>query len=190
MHAVGKPDQKLDVSQEFYRGLINELICNNCLVEHEANSFSVLLPSIFKDTKMFDVKSAPMSELVAKYNELVPDKPVKKFADRATAEKRLVPLLPKTKVKTPKAPKADHVSREDQRMVKHGVTVDGVEYRSVLQAFQTLNLPIGRHIGFRGKLKTSEKGRLGFEYDGVVYDFRLMKQKPAAPKKEPKAKKA
>lgn len=42
-----------------------------------------------KENTMFDVKKATSAELVKKFNELVPSKPVKKFADRKTAERRV-----------------------------------------------------------------------------------------------------
>lgn len=42
---------------------------------------------------MLNVTTAKTSELVAFYNEHNPSKPVKKFADRATAEKRVAALI-------------------------------------------------------------------------------------------------
>jgi hypothetical protein len=42
---------------------------------------------------MFNVTAATTAELVAKYNELNSEKPVKKFADRKTAERRVLAAL-------------------------------------------------------------------------------------------------
>ena len=42
---------------------------------------------------MFEVATATMAQLIAFYNERNPEKPVKRFADRKTAEKRVSVLL-------------------------------------------------------------------------------------------------
>ena len=49
--------------------------------------------------------------------------------------------------------------------IRHFVIVNGVEYRSVLQAFQALDLPIVKHIPFRAKLKAA--GEL--EFNGILF---------------------
>ena len=43
------------------------------------------------------------------------------------------------------------------RVARHGVTVDGVAYRSVREAFEKLGLPMGLHIRFRAQLKAAGK---------------------------------
>lgn len=83
--------------------------------------------------------------------------------------------------KAPKAPKAETaaspvaevVSRKDAvaktwtdpdvaaaRSARNGVMVDGVQYRSVADAFTQLALPMGKHVPFRMALKASEDGKL------------------------------
>lgn len=42
-----------------------------------------------------DVKAAKTSELVSFYNDNTPDKPVKKFRDRETAERKVIEILKK-----------------------------------------------------------------------------------------------
>lgn len=134
-------------------------------------------PQPKEEEKMFDVKTATTAELVAKHNELKADAPVKKFADRKTAEKRVQALLdaqpkpaPKAvKVRTPRAAAGD---RSDQRFIRHGVRVAGTDYKSVAAAFQELKLPMGKHIPFRAKLKAS--GAETFEHDGQKYNFKLV----------------
>lgn len=131
-----------------------------------------------------DVKTAKTSELVAFYNEHA-EKPVKKFATRAKAEERVAALLanlapaapsapaPTEAPAAPKAPadpEATHAKRaagtarswQDpvvaaMRSKRYGVTVDGQEFRSVAQAFGALNLPMSRHIKFRGELRDAGK---------------------------------
>lgn len=43
------------------------------------------------------------------------------------------------------------------RAARHSVTVDGVGYRSVREAFEKLSLPMGQHIRFRAQLKAAGK---------------------------------
>lgn len=61
------------------------------------------------------------------------------------------------------------------RSVRNRVTVDGVEYRSVLAAFKALDLQVSRHVPFRQKLKASETGKANFQVEGnkpgTVVDF-------------------
>lgn len=54
----------------------------------------------------------------------------------------------------------------------HHVTVNGVEYRSVKDAFEKLNLPLGKHVKFRSELKN--EGKKTFEHDGKEYAFALV----------------
>lgn len=101
---------------------------------------------------MVDVKKASMAELVNYYNAKSGKSPVKKFADRKTAERRVASLMP-----TPKS----------------AVTADGVQYRSVKQAFERLRLPLGRHIPFRMKLKKEKS--LTFEHNDRKVKFAIVK---------------
>lgn len=135
---------------------------------------------------VFDVKTAATSELIAKYNELNPDKPVKKFADRATAEKRVAAALqalaklapaPAPAAKAPRsapAPAAQKPDRSDERYVRNNVSVGGVVYKSVADAFKKIGLPMSRHIPFRAKVKT--EGQATFEHDGKSYVFKKVEQ--------------
>ncbi len=51
------------------------------------------------------------------------------------------------------------------RSERHAVVVNKVQYRSVLQAFTELGLPVNKHIAFRGQLKAA--GTLAFQ--GLVF---------------------
>jgi rubredoxin len=53
------------------------------------------------------------------------------------------------------------------RAERNHVVVNKIEYRSVLQAFQQLGLPVSKHIAFRGQLKASEGGKLAFQ--GTIF---------------------
>lgn len=159
-----------------------------------------------------NVSTVTAAELVAFYNSKAA-KPVKKFVDRKTAERRVLEILegspaPKAEKKaapakkaaaekpakapkaekTPKVPKEpkEKVSRSDaiaqswlnpataaKRAERSHVIVDKVEYRSVLQAFEELQLDVKKHIAFRGQLKKAPDGKLAFA--GKV--FRLAKAK-------------
>lgn len=170
----------------------------------------VRLPSLLKETDMFNPKTATIMQLVAKWNELNPGKLVKRFADRATAEKRVTASLAgaaadtiddrrlakaekapakaatkaPAKAKAAKAPKAEKAekrvrkapegSRLAERTIRHSVTVDGAAYKSVADAFRALKLPMGKHIRFRGALKTSPSGKLAFENGAKSYAFKLV----------------
>jgi len=58
-----------------------------------------------------------------------------------------------------------------KRSRRDSVLVDGVEFRSVKAAFVHLNLPLAKHIRFRMSLK--ELGSDTFEFDGVLYNFKI-----------------
>lgn len=132
-----------------------------------------------------NVTTAKTSELVAFYNAHAA-KPVTKFADRKTAERRVSELLatlkPAKAVKAPKAqkPAADRsaaiaASWTDKRVAaaratRHAVRVTDPRggqgsYKSVREAFMVLALPLGQHIKFRGALKQAGKGEFsGFQF--------------------------
>jgi len=89
-HAVGRSGQTLDVSILAFDALVVELISAGLVRRDPVDSFVfVQLPSLLKESDMFDVSKASMAELVAKYNQLNPSTPVKRFADRKTAERRV-----------------------------------------------------------------------------------------------------
>jgi len=113
---------------------------------------------------MFDVTKAKMAELVTYYNANSGKPAIKKFADRKTAERRVAALVPA-------ADKSKKPSKAKGTM-KSKVIVDGIEYRSVKQAFEKLKLPLGRHIGFRMKLKAA--GKLDFEHDDKKTTFKTV----------------
>lgn len=127
---------------------------------------------------MLNVSTATTAELVAFYNEHNADKPVKKFADRKTAERRVSALLAttgkpvrKAAAKSPDRSAAIAASWTDKkvaaaRATRHGVRVTDPRggqgnYKSVREAFMVLALPIGQHIKFRGALKASGKAEFG-----------------------------
>jgi len=61
-----------------------------------------------------------------------------------------------------------------KRITRHRVSVNGTEYRSTMQAFQALDLPLGGHIKFRIALK--EAGSATFEHNNEKYKFKAYKQ--------------
>lgn len=174
-----------------------------------------------------NVETAKTSELVAFYNANVAEgKQVKKFVNRATAQRRvqaLVDELAQTAIpfeessesgaeeaaedpiqlcpncgidvgdngftldsrtgdticlvcghggssKSTTRSEAQRIAWKNQktkttRSRKHRVMVDGEEYRSVKQAFEFLNLPLQKHIKFRGELKREgEVNAYGFNW--------------------------
>lgn len=106
-----------------------------------------------------NVKTATTAELINFYNAKSGKSPIKKFADRKTAEKRCAALLPASSKKSNGTPRS-------------AVKVDGTEYRSVKQAFEKLNLPLGRHIRFRMSLKAA--GKLAFEHNDKKFNFTVV----------------
>lgn len=60
------------------------------------------------------------------------------------------------------------------RAVRTNVSVAGTAYRSVKEAFEKLNLPLGQHIKFRMELKA--EGVKTFEHDGKKYNFKTIEQ--------------
>lgn len=132
---------------------------------------------------MLNISTAPTAELVAFYNKHAAQ-PVKKFADRKTAERRVAALM----VTLPKAPakKAASSANPDRgaaiaqswkdkkvaaaRATRHHVQAAGTTYKSVREAFMVLSLPLGQHIKFRGALKAAGKAEFG------GYKFRLVER--------------
>jgi len=61
-----------------------------------------------------------------------------------------------------------------KRARRDNVEVNGVQYRSVAQAFQKLNLPMEKHIQFRMELKAS--GASSIVSGDKTYNFQLVKK--------------
>lgn len=62
----------------------------------------------------------------------------------------------------------------EKRARRDAVEVNGVQYRSVAQAFQKLNLPMSKHIQFRMTLK--ETGEVDIVAGTKTYTFKLVKK--------------
>lgn len=173
----------------------------------------------------FDIATASMADLLAFFNSKT-DKPVKRFADRKTAERRVLALMgsaPATVVAAPpvaaalasidlstapgltaganpkdtedmakkpakakkaaKKPAADRskavaASWADKkvataRATHNAVKVGGETYKSTRAAFKALDLPPGRCISFRGKLKASGAETFTTD-DGKKFNFKLV----------------
>lgn len=139
-----------------------------------------------------DALNASGQALVAYYNAHA-TVPIKRFASRAVAIKRVVNLIRLSPPTTPKAtpkvapavrPPKTHALSDAQRVAwqdpdvrearceRSAVSVDGEDYKSVRAAFLSLNLPMGKHIKFRGELK--EAGKLtafGHEWEIVPLNY-------------------
>jgi predicted DNA-binding WGR domain protein len=133
--------------------------------------------------------TAKTSELVDFYNANSGKSQIKKFADRATAEKRVNELLTtmnksakifqeaieETITKTDRSAAiaktwADpevKAARSTRTHVKAGSKV----YRSVKQAFEELGLPLSKHIRFRMELKSI--GEMTFQHNGKSVKFHI-----------------
>lgn len=97
-----------------------------------------------------------LKEMVEEYNALTGES-VKRFPDRATAERRLAG-----------ARKVTEEAQQFTPLTRHqtcAVEVDGQRYDSTLQAFKDLDLPVGQHQKFRKELR--QKGTATF--NGVVH---------------------
>ncbi len=120
--------------------------------------------------------TATTAELVAFYNKHAA-KPVTKFADRKTAERRVATLLADLKFTKKPAPKGTDRGASiaaswknkgvaARRAQRHAVRVTDPKggqgnYKSVREAFVILALPLGQHIRFRGALKASGHADFG-----------------------------
>ena len=124
-----------------------------------------------------DVKNVTTAELVKFYNKHSPT-PIKKFSDRATAEKRVQAIVdskaPKEpKPKAPKAPAAGKVAggkRAVTVIVHKGGKAEEKQFRSVINGFEELKLPRAKLMKFRKEFW--EHGKAKIEIDGTVYEFR------------------
>lgn len=123
------------------------------------------------------VALATTAELVEWYNAHA-ESPVKKFADRKTAERRVLALLEQGVKKTVQRQKAERKAPQSTgevdrsaivaetwlnpnvaaaRAARDHVLVDGVWFVSVRQAFIDLGLPLNEHAKFRLQLKRARK---------------------------------
>lgn len=129
----------------------------------------------------------PTSELLTFFNahaERFEMKPVKKFADRATAEKRSLELARKIQDAASAPPKAKEKKEPGDisaavaetwkdpevaatRSARHSVKVKGEVYKSVRAAFDALGLDLAKHVAFRGKLVKEGKA----EFDGHKFEL-------------------
>lgn len=151
------------------------------------------------------------AQMLEEYNELS-GKSVKKFSSRAAGENQLTKIRAEklaeqqteekqveqntqnteskeVKEVVPARTRSEGVSEswnnEDvaaKRRQRNGVVVRGVEYRSVLDAFEKLDLPVNKHIKFRAELKA--EGSKEFTHNDEVYSFVIADPKPAKKKKE------
>lgn len=118
------------------------------------------------------IATATTAELVNFFNancEKVGKAPVKRFADRKTAEKRVAALMAELPVEAKATRTAAEGIRESwknpevaaKRMTRNGCTVNGTEFPSVWAAFQALNLGnANAAIKFRMALKKEGKKEL------------------------------
>jgi hypothetical protein len=135
-----------------------------------------------------NLSTATTAELLAFYNEHA-NKPVARFSDRKTAERRVNELMAAIKFSKPSPkkaaalaavtePRASNPDRgaaiaaswqdkavAERRAQRHAVRVqapNGGEgnYKSVREAFMILALPLGQHIRFRGALKAAGRAEI------------------------------
>lgn len=136
-----------------------------------------------------NITTATTAELVAFFNancEVINANPVKRFADRKTAEKRVAALMasiPAEPVACEKRTAAEGIAASwknpevaTKRMTRHQVEVNGEEFRSVGQAFAQLGLGNSNAaIKFRMQLKSA--GAATFTAaNGEKYNFSLADQ--------------
>lgn len=144
---------------------------------------------------MKDIKTMSMKEIIDEFVRLT-KKPLKKFADRKTAEARLAKARSEADDRAMKGfdrPTGKRGTtagsklfaswkRKDvaaARSLKSRVLVakdDGedCEFKSVRAAFDELNLPLGKHIAFRGELK--KHGKLEFKNGNHTYFFTIVEK--------------
>lgn len=125
-----------------------------------------------------DLEKMTAAELIALHNaNVAEDKQVKKFADKTVAVRRTLQALARVNVEKAekKAAKPAAVDRSaaiaaswtdphtrELRAARLHVKVGSTNYKSVREAFAALNLPMSRHIKFRGLLR--DAGELVFEH--------------------------
>lgn len=135
----------------------------------------------------FNVSSATAAELLTFFNAHTGGNPVKKFADRKTAERRVSALLaqaPAKDVKAPKEPSKPKVqasapatpatrsaaiaaSWQDPatkvaRSMRYAVTTNGETYKSLPAALVALGIPLTNAV-IRARAQLRDTGTLTFE---------------------------
>lgn len=122
-------------------------------------------------------------ELIAAYNKLSPDAPVKRFAARAAGVRRVLGLiakLPAAPTPASNATRSEAIARSwadvkvrAARAARHPVEVNGKQFKSVSAAWRDLAIEpdhFNRHIRFRGELVA--KGRAEYVNDaGKKFTF-------------------
>lgn len=147
-------------------------------------------------TSTVDITNAQTAELVEWYNENVDGPQIKKFSDRATAERRVTmlweaiqgePKKPaKGKGKKPAEPTEERgaaiaaswqdpavAAKRKQRSAVH-VTGKGIDqqFSSVGKAFRELDLPSKKDIRFRMKLKEAgELEEFGYKWKIIPLNY-------------------
>jgi len=133
-----------------------------------------------KTVTLANISTVATSELVAFYNARA-EKPVKRFSTRATAESRVTEILeadeaaknaPTRSLSQAIADSWKNPEIAAKRSTRNSVKADGIEYRSVREAFRTLRLPIAKHIPFRMELKAA--GKAVFEIGDKKVQFALI----------------
>lgn len=144
---------------------------------------------------MKNVTTATTKELVQFFNAncaVIGANPVKRFADRKTAERRVNAVI--EAMPAPEAPKAEKTAAEkrtrseavaatwknaatvEKRATRHAVIYtnaqgQSVEFSSLRKAFAALDLPDSKHIPFRQILKREKKAT--FTFGKNSWDFAL-----------------
>lgn len=131
-----------------------------------------------------NIQTATTAELVNFFNEncdVIGAKPVKRFADRKSAETRVAKLM--AEMPAPVAAKrtaAEGIAASwknpevaTKRMTRNGCMVNGVEFKSVWEAFQSMGLGNSNAaIKFRMALKA--EGKKTIEAHGKVLNFSIL----------------
>lgn len=113
----------------------------------------------------------------------------KKAPKAAATETSAAPVTPVTP-----APKKEPVDRAAAtaaswtdpaiaaaRKTRTAVEVEGVQYKSIAEAFKALALPLNRHVKFRSTLKKSADGRAEFKHGDQAYEFLVVIPSEAEP---------
>lgn len=124
-----------------------------------------------------NISTVATSALVAFYNERT-EKQVKKFVNRATAEARVIAILEADREAAAKPARTLSEAITEswknpeiaaKRAIRNGVKADGIEYRSVREAFRALRLPVSKHIPFRMELKAAKNAIFEFGTRKVTF---------------------
>jgi len=130
-----------------------------------------------------------MKEVVDEFNKLSGQN-IKRFSTVAVGEKRIEffkkglfketgeVAKPKANRPVEKASAVKPSKPSNAKGHKQRITVDGNPYRSVAEAFTSLDLPMNKHIRFRTALKVS--GKETFEHESRKYVFVIIKQESLA----------